>query len=85
MCRDFATKRVGLDVVHERARTVDLHDGQPLAITRLELGVTADVHLLELEPELLTQRRHLSASTLAEVAALRVVENYAGARDRSRG
>ena len=82
---DFATERVGLDVVHERPRAVDLHDRQPLAIARLELGVTADVDLLELEPELLAQRRHLSPRTLAEVAALRVVEDDARTRDRCRG
>ena len=74
MCGHFATERVGLDVVHERSRAVDLHDRQPLAIARLELGVAAYVDLLELEPELLTQSRHLRPRTLAEVTALRVVE-----------
>jgi hypothetical protein len=74
LCRDFATECVGLDVVNEGPHAVDLHDGQPLAIARLELGVTADIDLLEVKPELLPQRRHLRPCTLAEVASLRVVE-----------
>ena len=74
MCRDFATECVGLDVVDEGPHAVDLHDGQPLAITPLELGVTANVHLLELEAELLAQYSHLGTRALAEVTSLRVVE-----------
>ena len=74
MCLDFATERVGLDVVHEDPHAVDLHDRQPLAIARLELGVSADVDFFELEPQLLAQRRHLSPRTVAEVTALRVEE-----------
>jgi hypothetical protein len=41
---------------------------------RLELGVAADVDLLELESQLLAQRGHLRPRPLAEMAPLRVEE-----------
>jgi hypothetical protein len=65
-------ERVRLDVVGESANAVDLDDGEPLAIARLELGVAADVDLLELESQLVAQRGHLRQRALAEMAALRV-------------
>jgi hypothetical protein len=57
---------------HEGALAVDLHDRQPFAVARLQLGVTADVDLLELERNLAADLRDDRARTLAEVAALRV-------------
>ena len=65
-------ERVGLHVVREGANAVDLDHGKPFAVARLELGIAADVDLLELEAQLLAQRGHLRPRALAEVAALRV-------------
>lgn len=72
MCDELAPERVGLNVVGEGANAVDLHHREPLAIARLELGVAADVDLLELESQLLAQRGHLRPRPLAEMAPLRV-------------
>ena len=74
MCSQFASKRVRLHVVGEGANAVDLDDGEPFAIARLELWVAADVDLLELESQLVAQRRDLRQRALAEMATLRVVE-----------
>jgi hypothetical protein len=65
----------GLDVVREAAPAVDLDDGQPLPILRLERRVAADVHLAQLEAELVPQRPHLRERALAQVAAFRVVDD----------
>ena len=46
---ELPTERVGVHVVREDALAVDLDDGQPLAVTRLERGLAGDVDLLELE------------------------------------
>jgi hypothetical protein len=66
-----------VEVVDERAGAVDLDDGQPLAVRRLELRVAGDVDLLELEAELVAQPDELRARALAEVAPLGVVERDA--------
>ena len=52
MCLHFATKRTSVDVVDEGALTLDLDDGQPLAVARLELSVARDVDLVERERHL---------------------------------
>jgi hypothetical protein len=67
-------KRVGLDVVDEQPLPVELDDGQPLAVARLEIGVAVDRDLLELEAELGAQLGELRPRPLAERAALGVVE-----------
>jgi hypothetical protein len=85
LCGELTPEAVGLDVVDEGPNTVDLDDRQPLAIARLELCVAGDVHLLELEAQLLAQRRQLRPRALAEVASLRVIEDDPRVRDRSRG
>jgi hypothetical protein len=58
-----------MDVVGEEALAVELDHGQPLPVAGLELGIPADIDLLELErmprADVL---QHLS-SPLAEVAA----------------
>jgi hypothetical protein len=72
LCGELAPERVRLDVVGESANAVDLDDGEPFAIARFELGVAADVDLLELESELVAQRGHLRQRALAEMATLRV-------------
>ena len=63
-----------MDVVGEDALAVDLDHRQPLAVARLQLGVAADVDLVELEwdprPHFLEHRPR----PLAEVAAGRGVE-----------
>ena len=67
-------KRFGLDVVDEQPLPVELDDGQPLAVARLEIGVAVDRDLLDLEAELGAQLRELRPGPLAERAALRVIE-----------
>jgi hypothetical protein len=62
-------------VVDERALAVDLDHRQPLTVAGLELGVAADVDLTELEAQLVACRGDDPAGSLAEVAALRVVED----------
>jgi hypothetical protein len=77
LCAQLATERVGLDVVDERALSIDLDDRQPFPVARLELRVAADVDLLEREPELLPQLPNLRPGALAEVTTLRVVQRDA--------
>ena len=64
-------------MVDERTLAVDLDDGQPLAIARLELGIAADVDLFELELELRSRRGDRRTRSLTEMAAVGVVENDA--------
>ena len=74
MCGHLAAKRGRVEVVDEGALAVDLDDREPLPMLRFELRIPSDVDFLELEgdvaPHLLDDR----ASTLAEMAALRVVQ-----------
>ena len=76
MC-ELSPQRVRLDEVCERALAVDLDDRQPLAIARFQVGVAADVDLLQLEAELLARRLDDSPRGGAEMAALGVVEDDA--------
>jgi hypothetical protein len=46
LCEAF-TQRVRVHEVREGPLPVDLHNGQPLAVARLELGIAGDVDLLE--------------------------------------
>jgi hypothetical protein len=62
------------DEVREGLLPVDLHDRNQLPITRLQVGVAADVDLLELEAELLSKSVHRRPRPLAEVAPLRNIE-----------
>jgi hypothetical protein len=68
-------------VVGKTPPAVDLDHRDPLAVRRLELRVPADVDLSQLEAELPAQPTHLLERALAEVAALRVIDDYL--RDRS--
>jgi hypothetical protein len=70
------TERLDLDVVRKPPPSVDLDDRQPLPVRRLELGIAADVDLLEGEGELLAEPANLLERPLAEVAAGRVVDDY---------
>ena len=62
-------KGVLVDVVREDLLPVDLHDGDQLAVARLELRRAVDDDLLQLELELLPQRAQLLERPLTEVAA----------------
>jgi len=65
-------------VIRKAAPAVDLHHRQPLAILSLERGIPADVDLPQLERKLRPQLSHLRERALAEVAALRVVDDDLG-------
>jgi hypothetical protein len=65
---ELPAQRVGRHEVDKRPDAVDLDDRNQLAVPRLELGIAVDLHLLELEPELVTQRDNGLASVLAQVA-----------------
>ena len=67
-----------MHVVDEPALSVDLDDGNPLAVLRLELGHAVDRHLAQLEAELVARGRHDAAGCLAEMAARRGVERDLG-------
>ena len=77
MC-DLPAERPRLDEVRERALAVDLHDRKPLAVAGLELGIAADVDLLQLEAELVPRGADDTLRGSAEVAALGVVEDDPG-------
>jgi hypothetical protein len=68
-------------VVGKTPPAVDLDYRDPLAVRRLELRVPADVDLAQVERELLAKPAQLLERALAEVAALRVIDDYL--RDRS--
>jgi hypothetical protein len=78
LCSHFPLERGRIDEVDESALAVELDDREPLSIGRLELRVARDVDLFEgrAAPE------EDGPGTLAEVAALCVVED--DPRDRSR-
>ena len=82
MCGYFAAKRISIHVIDESALAVDLYDRKPPPILRLELGMPADVNLIELEVELLADLFENRACAFAEVAALRVIQD--DLRDRYR-
>jgi hypothetical protein len=69
---------VHLHVVRKPPPAVDLDDRQPLPVLRLEGGVPGDVDLAQVEPELPLQLPHLLERSLAEVAALGVVDDDVG-------
>jgi hypothetical protein len=65
-------------VVDETPPAVDLHDRDPLAVLRFELGVAVDRDLPQLEPELVARRGDVAAGRRAEVAARRGEEDDLG-------
>jgi hypothetical protein len=67
-----------MDVVDEAALAIDLEDGDPLAVLRLELRVAVDRDLAQLESDLVAGRVHTAAGRLAEMAARRGIENDFG-------
>jgi hypothetical protein len=62
-------------VIRERALAVDLDHRQPLAVGRLQLRVTGDVDVGELEGRVHCDGGERLPRPLAEVAAGSVVEN----------
>jgi hypothetical protein len=74
---ELAAERVWRDEVGERLLAVDLDDGQELAEAALELGVTRDVDLLELERLLSPSGLDYAARRRAQVAVGRVVKDDA--------
>jgi hypothetical protein len=64
--------------VREHTLAVDLDDRKLLPIARLELGVAADVHDLELEVDLPAESLYDLERALAEMTAARAVEDDAG-------
>jgi hypothetical protein len=64
-----------VDEERERLLAVDEHDGNVLPITRLELVVARDVDLLQLERGVRANLVEDPARALAQVAALRRIQN----------
>jgi hypothetical protein len=79
LCGQFATQRGDRDAVDESALAVDLDNGQPLAVGRLEPGIAGDVDLAVVD----VFRVEGLPCRLAEVATEGGVED--DARDRCRG
>ena len=75
MCDQLATERVGRNVVDERLLTPDRHHRNELAVAALEIVVTGDVDLGELEAELVLQLLERGSRPVTEVAPGRVVED----------
>jgi hypothetical protein len=67
-----------VDVVDEAPPAVDLDDGDPLAVRRLELRVAVDRDLAQLEAELVARRGDDAPGRRAEVAARRGVQRDLG-------
>jgi hypothetical protein len=69
---------VELKVVREAPPAVDLDDREPLPVHGFKGVVAGDVDLAEIEPELRLEGPELLERPLAEVAALRVVDDDVG-------
>jgi hypothetical protein len=69
---------IDLKVVRETAPAVDLDHREPLAVLGLEGIVAGDVDLPQIEAELRLEGSQLFERPLAEVAALRVVDDDVG-------
>ena len=69
-----APERLGVHEVRERELAVHLDGGKELPVARLELGPTADVDELELEPELPVDLGGDLERPRAEAAVSRVVD-----------
>jgi hypothetical protein len=83
LCANLAPKRIRIDVVDECPLPVDLHHGQPFAVLLFELGVASDIDLLELEGYVGADALDDPASSLAQVAALSVIERDSTDRCRA--
>jgi hypothetical protein len=65
------TERVRVDVIDEAPAAVDLHNRDPLAVCRLELGIAVDRDLAQLEAELVARGGDDAPRGRTEVAARR--------------
>ena len=74
MCAYFPAQSGWIDEVDECPLPVDLHHREPFPVLGLEASITRDVDLLESCAALLEH----ASRTLAEVAALRVVQDDSG-------
>jgi hypothetical protein len=74
LCGYLSAERSRVDVVDESPLAVDLDHGQPFAVPRLELRISADVDLLEVEGDLRVHLVDDRPGALAEVTALRVIQ-----------
>jgi hypothetical protein len=72
-----------MDEIGERLLPIDEDDGDPLAVTLLELGIPGDVDLFELEGDVLADAREHATRVLAEMAAGGSVKRQA--MDRAHG
>ena len=68
MC-ELPPQRVRVDEVDELGLSVDLHDGDQLAVARLQLGVAVNLDFFQVECKLVAQRDDGLPGALAEVAA----------------
>jgi hypothetical protein len=73
-----ATERLRVNVVRESPPTVDLHNGYPLPVLSLEMGIAVDGDLAQLEAEVVVRLSDDSPRRLAEMAAGRGVEDDLG-------
>jgi hypothetical protein len=71
---ELAAQRVGRNEVDERLLAVDLHDRDQLAVARLELRISVDRDLLQLEAELVARGDDRFPSALAQVAPGSAIE-----------
>jgi hypothetical protein len=83
LCVEAAQERGGVQVVDERTLAVDLDHRQPLAVAGLQLGVAADVDLLQIKLAPAPKLCERASRTLAEVTAFSVVDDDARSRDRA--
>jgi hypothetical protein len=67
-----------MHVIDEPPPSVDLHYGDPLAVGCLELGISVDRHLAQLEAELVARGGDDALGRLAEVAAISGEEDDLG-------
>ena len=74
MC-NRAPECIGLQEVGKTPAPVDLDDRNPLPVLRFERLVAADVHGAQLEAQLILKLAQLCERALAQVAALRVIDD----------
>jgi hypothetical protein len=75
--RQLAPERLGLHVVRADSLAVDLDDRNQRTVARLQLRISVDPDLLDLEPQLGSELLEPRAGPLAEVAAVGSVEDDA--------
>jgi hypothetical protein len=71
---ELRAKRVGVHEVRERELAVDLDRGEELPVALLEIRPARNVDQLDVEPELVAQRRDDLERTRAKAAVSRVVD-----------